>query len=198
MRYPEPLLNLVSHLQKLPGIGRKTAEKFAFHMLDWDKKQLHSLANAIVDSKERLIKCSTCNGLHDRARCPFCDPNTRQSNTLCIVSNPKHVYAIESTHLFEGVYHVLSSLICPIENRYVEEAELKSIINRIQTENTQEVIIALDATLEGDATSLFLRQHFKDLPIHISRLAHGLPIGGSLEYVDEETLHLALRGRVQL
>ena len=117
---------------------------------------------------------------------------------LCIVSSPKHIYAIESTHLFEGVYHVLSRLISPIESRYVEESELQSITERIVQHNIKEVIIALDATLEGDATALFLRQHLKDLPINISRLAHGLPIGGSLEYVDEETLHLALRGRVRI
>lgn len=198
MRYPDPILNLVAHLQKLPGIGRKTAEKFAFHLLDWEKAQIDSLAYAIMSSKENLLRCATCNGLHDKTFCPFCDHKTRPGQTLCIVSSPKHIYAIESTHLFEGVYHVLSRLISPIENRYVEEKELNKIRERIVEHNIQEVIIALDATLEGDATALFLRQQLQDLPLQISRLAHGLPIGGSLEYVDEETLHLALRGRVTL
>jgi recombination protein RecR len=198
MRYPEPIVNLVGHLQKLPGIGRKTAEKFAFHLLDWDKHQLDSLASAIANSKERLTRCPSCNGLHDKAICPFCDPKIRSTHTLCIVSNPKHVYAIESTHLFEGVYHVLSKLVSPIENRYVDESELQEIKNRIETQMIKEVVIALDATLEGDATALFIRQQLKEFPIQIYRLAHGLPIGGSLEYVDEETLHLAFRGRVRL
>ncbi|MBM3195317.1 MAG: recombination protein RecR [Chlamydiae bacterium] len=198
MRYPEPILNLVAHLQKLPGIGRKTAEKFAFHLLDWEKVQLDNLAYAILNSKDKLHRCDTCNGLHDKSVCPFCDADARASQTLCIVSSPKHIYAIESTHLFEGVYHVLSRLISPIENRYVEEEELKKIKDRIVDRKIEEVIIALDATLEGDATALFLRQQLKELPVSISRLAHGLPIGGSLEYVDEETLHLALRGRVRL
>jgi recombination protein RecR len=198
MRYPDPLLHLVAHLQKLPGIGRKTAEKFAFHLLDWELKDLQNLSNAITATKERLVKCITCNGLHDKKTCPFCNSEERKGGSLCIVSSPKHIYAIESTHLFEGVYHVLSKLISPMENRYVDEKELQAIIGRIEQHQIQEVIIALDATLEGDATALYLRQHLKNLPVQISRLAHGLPIGGSLEYVDEETLHLALRGRVQI
>lgn len=198
MRYPETIQNLVAHFQKLPGIGRKTAEKFAFHILDWDQTQIHALSTAISHCKEKLIRCNSCNGLHEQKVCPFCDLSNRKSGSLCIVSSAKHIYAIESTHLFDGTYYVLSQLISPLDNRYIQQNELSFLIEKIENQQIQEVIIALDATLEGDATALYLKQHLKELPVRVSRLAHGLPIGGSLEYVDEETLHLALRGRTSV
>lgn len=197
MRYPETIMRLTAKLQKLPGIGRKTAEKFAFHMIDWSKEEIKELTEALLATKTLLKRCPTCFALFDQQHCRFCDIASKTARHLCIVSNPKNIYTIESTHLFSGVYHVLKSLLSPINGKMIDEKEIEQIKQRLENDQIEEVILALDSTLEGDATALYLQHQLKATNVTVSRLAVGLPMGSSLDYIDEETLHLALLGRTR-
>ena len=194
-RYPISLLNLIAVLKKLPGVGSKTAERFAFHLLSWPEKNLEQLAESARTLKEKIRKCPTCNSLIDEAHCEFCDLTKRDTSSLCIISSPKDVYALEETRSYRGLYHVLGALLSPLDGRMPEHLNLKHLQKRIEELPLKEVIIALDSTIEGDATALYLRENLKKEGVRISRLAFGLPMGSSLDYVDGGTLARALQGR---
>ncbi len=194
-KYPLALQQLIASLKMLPGVGSKTAERFAFQLLTWQDEPLESFAEVIATLKTKIHTCPACNCLMDKEVCEFCDINKRDSSLLCIISSPKDAYAIEETHMYKGLYHVLGGLLSPLDGRTVERLNLPPLLQRISTLQIREVIVALDSTLEGDATALYLKEQLGKSAIPVSRLALGLPMGSPLEYVDGGTLSRALTGR---
>ncbi len=194
-KYPLALQQLISSLKMLPGVGSKTAERFAFHLLTWPNEMLEKLGEHVTSVKEKIGTCPQCHCLKDQAACDFCDNSRRNSSLLCIISSPKDAYAIEETHVYNGLYHVLGGLLSPLDGRTLQELNLPHLLKRIATLQIREVIVALDSTLEGDATALYLKEQLSKLDIPVSRLALGLPMGSPLEYVDGGTLSRALTGR---
>jgi recombination protein RecR len=192
IKYPKNLLTLMAYLKKLPGVGSKTAERFAFELFKWNKEELNLFGNVLSSFKENLKNCSTCGCLKEHEKCMFCDQN-RDFSLMCIISSPKDAFSIEETS-YKGLYHVVNTL-SPINGYNIDEKNMEILEKRVFKGNTKELIIALDSTLEGDATSLFLKNKFKDKNIIISRLAFGIPMGSSLEYIDEETLIKSFVGR---
>jgi recombination protein RecR len=194
-KYPTALLNLIGFLKRLPGVGTKTAERYAFHLLSWPEEHLHLLGEAARTLKERVLQCPECHCLMEKESCTFCDPAKRDLQVLCVISSAKDVYALEETRMFRGAYHVLGGLLSPLDGRTPDHLDLKQLLHRIVTHHVKEIILALDSTIEGDATSLYLKEQLDPLGIHVSRLAFGLPMGSSLEYVDGGTLSRAFSGR---
>ncbi len=197
MHYPEHLLKLIQLLKKFPGVGHQLAERFAFHLLTWHPGQLEDLAETIKNTPHKLIPCSTCGCLLDHPHCLFCDLTLRHSDLLCILANPKDVFSIEETREYKGLYHVLGGLLSPLDQRGPEKLSIPQLKHRLANIQVKEIVIALDSTLEGDATALYLKQELADLPVAISRLAFGLPMGSSFDYVDGGTLARAFTGRSQ-
>lgn len=196
MKFPKELLTIMAYLKKLPGVGEKTAERFVFHMLKWKEQELKDLGKVLSSLKEEIIPCSECGCLCTKKEfCYFCDPNKRDTNLLCIVSSPKDVYSIETTLTYKGLYHVVDKLLSPLEGIGIEALRLGALEKRIKTHPIKEVIIALDSTLEGDATALFLKKQLESWKIKATRLAFGLPVGSCLEYIDGGTLKQAFIGR---
>ncbi len=193
MKYPTELQSLITYLRKLPGVGNKTAERFAFALLEWKEKDLLDTSSLLGTLKTAIKACKTCGCLQDQNKCPFCQ--NRDSNTLCIISSPKDAYAIEDTHAYRGLYHVIETLLSPLEGRTPDQLDLPKLDHRIKSQNIQEIILALDSTLEGDATALFLKNHFDNQGLSVTRLAYGMPMGSTLDYIDEGTLSLAITGR---
>lgn len=196
MHYPDHLLKLIQLLKKLPGVGNKSAERFAFHLLDWSHKQQEDLASLLTEIKEKLRYCEECGCLKGEAPCQFCHAPQRNKQLICVIAAPRDVYAIEGTHEYKGLYHVLGGVLSPMEKQGPEKLRLQQLEKRIATHQVKEVVLALDSTLEGDATALYLKKFINAFPaVHVSRLAFGLPIGSALDYVDGGTLARALAGR---
>lgn len=195
MRYPEHLLTLIALFKKLPGVGSRTAERFAFHILDWPHEKLENFGQEIKETKQKLKTCEECGGLIDHQSCPFCNLQKRQGNILCIVASAKDIFLIEETGEYRGFYHVIGGLLSPIQGMSPSKLCMDKLKKRIVDLNIQEVIIALDSTLEGDATSLYIKKELERMPLLISRLALGLPMGSSLDFIDGGTLGRALAGR---
>lgn len=195
MKYPKDLLSLIAHLKKLPGVGKKTAERFAFQLLEWEGKDLHEFAHNLSTLKEKIQKCSECGTLMDGVTCSFCHNSKRDQTQLCVIATARDAYAIEQIGDFNGLYHVLGTLLSPLDGKTPDNLNLFQLQNRIDTLGISEMIIALDSTLEGDATALFLKEQFQSLSLKVSRLALGLPVGSSLDFVDEGTLSQAFSGR---
>lgn len=195
MQYPTHLLKLIDVLKKLPGVGTKSAERFAFEMVSWPPSKLEEMAHIIHQSPSLLQHCLECGSLSDAASCHFCQSAHFRLPTLCIVAMPRDVFAIESTHEFKGLYHVLGGLLSPMQGIGPEALNLTKLKKRIADLKIGEIIMALDSTLEGDATALYLKQELEPLNLSTSRLAFGLPMGSSLDYVDGGTLARALSAR---
>ena len=198
IKYPKDLLSLIAHLKKLPGVGKKTAERFAFELLEWEGKELHEFASLVSSLKERIQKCLECGCLMEAVTCHFCHSDKRDSSLLCVIASPRDAYAIEETGNFNGLYHVLGTLLSPLDGKTPDNLNLPQLKNRIARLHVGEIILALDSTLEGDATSLFLKEQFQKQSLKVSRLALGLPVGSSLDFVDEGTLSQAFSGRQPL
>ena len=196
--YPKQLLSLINQLQTLPGIGKKTAERFAFRLLDWEGPALDALANTLSTLRARVPLCQVCGCLKGGTACPFCENSKRDASLLCIIASPRDAYAIEETGNFLGLYHVLGTLLSPLDGRNPIELNAAQIVKRIQSLGVKEVILALDFTIEGDATALFLREELQSVTVKVSRLALGLPVGSSLDFIDGGTLAQALAGRQSL
>lgn len=196
MKYPRPLLQLIAELKKLPGVGHKSAERFAFHLLARPSRELDAIADAIKNCGEAIQKCADCGALSEDSSCHFCDDPRRDSHLLCLVATPKDLFAVEQTREFKGHYHVLGGTLNPIAGIGPERLKLNPLFQRIERGQIKEVIIALDSTLEGDATSLYLKQALSSYPVTVSRLAFGLPMGSSFDYVDGGTLARAFSGRL--
>ena len=196
LKYPDYIAKLISFLKKLPGIGFKSAEKIAFELLDWDPAQVEAMGLAIQEFSTSHTTCPDCFCLkaNKTTPCDFCS-ESRDSSSLCIVATPKDVFSFERSKIFKGHYFVLGNLLSPITGKHLSLEKLAILKQRIEDFSPQEIIIALDATLEGDATALFLKQEFSHLPIKISRLALGMPVGLSFDFVDTNTLAKAFAGR---
>lgn len=197
LHYPPHLQSLIAAFKKLPGVGTKSAERFAFEMLDWDRQELATFGGLIGATLDRISICTQCGCLEREKGCPFCTDERAAQKKLCVIASPKEAYALESTHSFQGLYHVLGGLISPLENRGPETLSFTPLIQRVQRHGIDEVVLALDSTVEGDATALYLKKELSPLNVKISRLAFGLPMGSPLDYVDGGTLARAFQGRNQ-
>lgn len=194
-RYPLELSQLIASLRKLPGVGSRTAERFAFHLLGWKEGEIGKLATLLSELKAKVLSCKECHCLMDESGCAFCDLKLRDPSRLCIIASAKDAFAIDETGAYKGLYHVLGGLLSPILGSTLSQEDLEGLMGRIKRLEIKEVILALDSTLEGDATSLFLKEQIGHLGLPVSRLAFGLPMGSSLDFVDGGTLARALTGR---
>jgi len=185
-------------LRRLPGVGPKTAERYAFQMLSWTPSQLEEFGRSVSTLPEQVTSCSECGALIGSPPCPFCDPKLRDGQTICVVATPRDLYALEETRQYRGYYHVLDGLLSPLHDRGPEVVRSEKLRERIDRLQIEEVIIALDSTLEGDATALYLQDELAPLGCEVTRLAFGLPMGSPLDYVDGGTLTRALVGRRSL
>ncbi len=195
MRYPPHLLKVIDVLRKLPGVGSKSAERFAFQMINWKPEHLAEMSAIIQAIPQKLKHCPDCGCLQGDESCPFCDHARRTTGLLCIIATPRDAFAIEDTREYRGLYHVLGGLLSPLDGYGPEKLQLPKLKHRLKTQGIKEVVIALDSTLEGDATSLYLKRELEPMGIPISRLAFGLPMGSSLDYVDGGTLARAFSAR---
>jgi len=194
-RYPKHLIQLIEKLKKFPGVGQKSAQRYAFHLIEWPEKELAQFAALLSEIKSKLKTCDRCGCLERDNECPYCDDVGRQPQILCVVSHFKDVFAIEETHEYQGLYHVLGGLLSPLEGIGPEQLAIEQLKTRIQKLGVTELIIAIDSTLEGDATALHVKKELEPFDITISRLAFGLPLGSALDYVDGGTLARAFAGR---
>lgn len=193
-----PLERLTEQLERLPGIGRKSAARLAFHLLYMPEEQASAFTQAIVDARENIHECPTCCNLTDAAQCPVCEDARRDRTVICVVEDPQDVLAIERTREYRGLYHVLHGTISPMDGRGPEALRVKELLHRLEDESVTEVIMATNPTVEGDYTAMYLSRLLKPLNIKVTRLAYGIPVGGDLEYADEVTLSRSLEGRSEL
>lgn len=193
-----PLTKLIEQFRRLPGIGPKSAVRLAYHILRMDSKQASALAEAIIEAKEKIRYCSICFNLTDCDPCKLCSGEQRDNTAICVVEEPQDVAAMERTREFRGLYHVLHGALSPIEGIGPDELKFKELFRRLQDNTIQEVIVATNPNVEGEATAMYLARLLKPLKIKVTRIAHGLPIGGDLEYADEVTLAKALENRREL
>lgn len=194
-KYPTELTHLIAYLKRLPGVGAKTAERYAFQLLNWQEDELKAFSGILSHLKEKVTHCPDCHCLTDNGQCHFCQSLARDRTQLCIIASPRDAYSIDETGAYRGLYHVLGALLSPIGGTTPEHLKLDQLKKRIQQLQIKEIIIALDSTLEGDTTALFLKEQIQGWGLPVSRLAFGIPIGSSLDFVDGGTLARALTGR---
>ena len=193
-----PLQKLIEHFERLPGIGRKSAQRLAFHVLNMPKERAEDFARCILEAREKIHKCAVCQNLTDEELCPICRDESRDHTTICVVENSQDVMAFERTREYKGVYHVLGGLISPMDGIGPDDINLRSLIVRLQDEAVKELIIATNPNIEGEATAMYIARLIKPSGIKVTRIAHGIPVGGDLEYADEVTLLKAVEGRREL
>ncbi|MBD9009975.1 MAG: recombination protein RecR [Clostridiales bacterium] len=193
-----PLQNLIEEFEKLPGIGSKTAQRLAFFILNQPKEKAKKFADAIISAKEKLCYCSVCQNISDKEVCSICDNPTRDHSIICVVESPRDVLQIERTNEFKGVYHVLHGAISPMDNVGPDDIKVKELIARIGSGEVKEVIMATNPNLEGETTAMYISKLIKPFGVSVTRIAHGVPVGGELEFADEVTLSKALKWRVEL
>ena len=193
--YSRQIEKLMEELGKLPGIGQKTAGRLAYHLMNQPEEAVQDLADALVDARKNVRFCSACCTLTDQETCPICSSPARNKRQIMVVENPRDLAAYERTGRYEGVYHVLHGVISPALGIGPSDIRLKELMQRLQTDDVQEVIIATGSTLEGETTAMYINQLIKPSGILTSRIASGVPVGGDLEYIDEITLYRALEGR---
>ena len=196
--YALPVQDLIDELGRLPGIGPKSAQRIAFHLLKLPKQDADRLARTIVEAKERVSWCTRCFNLAEGPECPICSDPRRDTSVLCVVEEPRDLVAVEKTREFRGRYHVLGGAINPLEGIGPDQLHVKELLARIGDEGVEEVILCTNPNIEGEATALYLASLFKPLAVKVTRIASGLPVGGDLEYADELTLGRALEGRREL
>ncbi len=190
-----PLTKLTECFARLPGIGRKSAQRLAFHILRMPEEEAKAFANAILEAREKIGYCEICKNITDTPRCAVCSDETRDKSTVCVVEDPRDVIAIERTKEYHGLYHVLGGLISPMDGIGPENLFIKELLARLGDGSVKEVIMATNPTVEGEATAMYLSRLIKPMGIKVSRLAYGIPVGGNLEYADEVTLYRAIEGR---
>lgn len=190
---------LINQFEKLPGIGHKSAVRLAFYILESNSDEAKQMADAIVDAKQKAKFCSVCFNLTENDPCEICSNPKRDKSTICVVENVKDVIAMEKTHEYNGVYHVLHGSISPMNNISAGDIKIKELLNRLKDDTVKEVILATNPTVEGEATAMYISRLIKPLnDIKVTRIAHGIPVGGDLEYTDEITLIKAMEGRTQM
>ncbi|SDJ31696.1 recombination mediator RecR [Natribacillus halophilus] len=198
MQYPAPISKLIDGFMKLPGIGPKTATRLAFYVLNMKEDDVLDFAKALVNAKRDLTHCSSCFYITDQDPCIICNDNHRDRSVICVVEDSKDVMAMEKMQEYSGLYHVLHGAISPMDGVGPEDIRIPELIQRLQDDTVQEVILASNPSIEGEATAMYLSRMIKPTGIKVTRLAHGLPVGGDLEYADEVTLSRAVEGRREL
>lgn len=193
-----PLVVLAENFAKLPGIGMKSAQRLAYYVMSMEDEEAQALADAIVSAKHKIKACTICQNLTDEDVCPICGDLRRDKSTICVVETPKDVSAVERTNEYKGVYHVLHGLISPIDGVTPDRLRIKELLHRVNAGGVEEVIMATNPTVEGEATAIYISKLIKPLGVRVTRLAFGLPIGASLEYADEVTLFRAIENRNEL
>jgi recombination protein RecR len=194
MPLPEPLVRLVEQLQRLPGIGPKSALRLAFHILRNTREDAERLVEAVREVKERVTYCSICNNITDIDPCAYCSSEARDPRVICVVEEPQNVGAIEKTREFNGLYHVLMGALSPLQGVGPDDLKIKGLLARV-TNGVREVILATNPNVEGEATAIYLARLLKPLGVKVTRIAMGVPVGSDLEYADEVTMHKAMEGR---
>lgn len=193
-----PLSKLIEQFERLPGIGSKTAQRLAYFVLNMPKEQAQEFSKAIIDAHEKIRYCATCCNFSDQEYCPVCRSNTRDKSVICVVETPRDAIALENTHEYNGVYHVLHGAISPLNGVGPDQLYIKQLLARLTDDTVKEVIMATNPTVEGEATAMYISRLLKPMGIKVTRLAYGIPVGGDLEYADEVTLARALEGRNEL
>jgi recombination protein RecR len=196
--YVEPVARLIDELKRLPGIGHKSAQRIAFHMLQTDREAVDRLINAIKEVKEKIIFCTICNNTTDVDPCRYCISPTRDRKLVCVIEEPHNLVTVEKTREYHGLYHVLHGSLSPIRGIGPEELKIKSLLERMRTGEIEEIILATNPTTEGEATANYLSRLLKPLGVKVTRIAMGLPVGSDLEYADEVTMHKALTNRHEI
>ena len=192
---PDPLVRLVEQLQKLPGIGAKGAQRLAFHILKNTRDEAERLCEAIRDVKERVTYCSTCNNITDQDPCAYCTSASRDQRVICVVEEPQNVSVVEKTREFRGLYHVLMGTLSPLQGVGPDDLKIQGLLTRVGNGGVEEIILATNPTVEGEATALYLARLLKPLGVRVTRIAMGIPVGSDLEYADEVTMTRAMEGR---
>ncbi len=195
MNYPKTLENLINCYKKLPGIGEKMAERMAFFSLGFDQETIDYFSNSLVQLKKNIRKCNICHNLCEGDTCEVCESKTRNKNIICIVEEPKNIFQIEKIGSYNGLYHVLEGLISPLDDVNPEDLNINDLINRIEKEKISEVIIAVRPNIEGETTALYISKLLQNKNVVVSKIAHGVPLGADMEYVDSLTLEMALEDR---
>lgn len=196
--YSETVNKLINQFEKLPGIGHKTAVRLAFYILESDENVAKEFSETLVKAKKNVKFCSICYNLTEKDPCDICSNSKRDESTICVVENVKDVIAMEKTHEYKGKYHVLHGSISPMNNISAGDIKIKELLERLKDDSIKEVILATNPTVEGEATAMYISRLIKPFGIKVTRIAHGIPVGGDLEYTDEITLIKALEGRTQM
>ena len=196
--FPAALQNLSDQFARLPGVGSKTAQRLAFHVLSLPIEDAEEFADAILEAKKRVHTCPCYQNLTDRELCPICDDDTRDKSVICVVADPKDVIAMERSGEFRGVYHVLHGVISPLNHVTQDDIRIKELLKRVSTGEVREVIMATNPDTEGEATAMYISRLLRPMEVRVTRLAYGVPVGSQLEYADEVTLSRALEGRQEM
>jgi recombination protein RecR len=196
--FAEPLARLIAEVKRLPGIGQKSAQRIAFHLLRTSKEDVDRLVLAITDVKEKLGLCTICGNISDGELCPYCRDPHRDRSKICVVEEAPNILPIETTRSFEGLYHVLHGSISPLRGIGPEQLHIKELLNRLQDDTVQEIILATNPTVEGEATAVYLARLLKPLGVRATRIAMGIPVGSDLEYADEVTMSKSLENRREM
>ena len=193
-----PLTKLIEQFERLPGIGRKSAQRLAFYVLSLSKERAQQFADAIVEAHEKIKKCKVCQSLTESELCPICADQARDRSIVCVVENSQDVIAFERTKEYHGLYHVLHGLISPMDGIGPDQLYIKELLSRLNDGSVKEVVMATNPTVEGEATAMYLARLLKPMNVRVTRLAYGIPVGSNLEYADEVTLYRALEGRSEI
>ncbi|MEJ8554656.1 recombination mediator RecR [Tepidibacter sp. Z1-5] len=196
--YSGPISRLIEEFSKLPGVGKKTAQRLAFHVINMNMIDVEKLSEALINAKKQIKYCAVCCNVTDSNKCNICSNPNRTEDVICVVEDPRDVAAMEKTKEFMGKYHVLHGVISPMEGVGPEMIKIKELLQRLNTETVKEIILATNPTIEGEATAMYISRLIKPLGIKVTRIAHGLPVGGDLEYADEVTISKALEGRREI
>jgi recombination protein RecR len=196
--YGDSITKLISSLSKLPGIGSKSAQRLAFYIINMPEESALDLAQTIVEAKQNINYCSICCNLTDSDPCSICKSSKREFDTIMVVEDPRDMAAYERTNEFRGTYHILHGAISPMNGITPNELKIKELLVRLQSNDVEEVIIATNPNIEGEATAMYISRLLKPLGVNVTRIAHGVPVGGDIEYVDQVTLSRALEGRVKM
>jgi recombination protein RecR len=196
--YPESLKNLIESFKLLPGIGEKTAERLAFFLIGEDEEKTDFFSESIKNAKQKIRRCSICNGITDKEVCDICNNHLRNKNTLCVVEDPKSIFLFEKIGVFNGEYHVIDGLISPLDGVDPDDIGIEKLVKRIQNSNYDEVIIAVKPSIEGETTALYIKKIIEGMNIKVTRIASGIPLGTDIEYIDSMTLERALSDRKEI
>ena len=196
--FPAALQELADQFARLPGVGGKTAQRLAFHVLGLPMEEAQAFADAIIEAKNTVHTCPVCQNLTDREVCPICEDSTRDAGLICVVAEPKDVIAMERSREFMGVYHVLHGVISPLNHITQDDIKIKELLHRVASGNIREVIMATNPDTEGEATAMYISRLLRPMEVKVTRLAYGVPVGSQLEYADEVTLSRALEGRQEM